>query len=105
MYYYFMVLKKCQNLLQLPDENYYLTILALLLEDVNQIYCTYEYDTKNILHCNVIFSVDESVDYSLLIYSGCHIHIQAINNKSEMYTTMIYIHKDYELKLLPHQMI
>ncbi len=99
MYWYYLVLKKCKDLQTLPDEDYYRNIINLLITDPVEIYCTFEYDSLGLYHCNTIFSLNSS--FMIQQHTGCHIHLQKINNKKDMFHLMKYIHKDYRLSIIP----
>ncbi len=105
MYWYYIVLKKCKDLKDKPDEKYYRDIISNLLPSIYQNCITHEYDSKNILHCNLVFNLGYMLNYDDMYKHGCHINIQRIDNKESMFKIMKYIHKDYRLKLLPHQML
>ncbi len=103
MFYYYLVLKKVKDLIVKPTEEYYIHVLHQLVRDPVEIYSTFEYDSRNILHCNsiIIYKTPLMIEQCI----GCHAYLQSIGNKSDMFNIMKYIHKDYELKILPHQLI
>ncbi len=102
MFYYYLVLKKL-DLHVKPTEEYYTHVLHQIVRDPVEIYNTFEYDSKNILHCNSIIINKEQLIIEQII--GCHTYLQSKGNKSDMFNVMKYIHKDYELKILLHQLI
>ncbi len=106
MYWYYLVLKKVVHDLE-PTIEYYNEVITFILGyyTIGPHYKTYEYDSKNILHCNCVFKVNKSVDFSFLKVKGCHIDIQKINNKDDMFRIMKYIHKDYRLEMFLHQLL
>ncbi len=103
MFYYYLVLKKVKIDLFKPDKDYYIEVLRQLVNDPVEIYNTFEYDSKNILHCNSIILYNTQL--TIEQYKGCTTYLQSLGNKSDMFNVMKYIHKDYELKILLHQLI
>ncbi len=99
MYWYFIVLKKCKDLHNKPDEYYYRRVLELISNKALLSSFTFEYDTKDILHCNYVFKSSLKVNFNFLKFDGCHIHIEKISNKEEMFKVMRYIYKDYRLHI------
>ncbi len=99
-YWYYMVLKKVLIKDKFKaNEVYYKMVTSLVLDKPQCGYYTFEYDSKNLLHCNYIFQLKSKINFTDLKFTGCHIHVQKINNKEQMYRTMIYIHKDYRLRI------
>ncbi len=105
MYWYYLVLKKTLNLKQdKPDQEYYERSLKQLCLHSVTACTTYEYDPRNIFHCNHVFSTNCRLDYNTMKIKGCHLNFSVINNKKDMFKIMDYIYKDYWLKILPHQL-
>ncbi len=98
MYWYFLVLKKTIDLENDLTKQYYMGVIQQVLKCPIIGYHTFEYDSKNILHCNYVFCQNKKLEYSDLVLKGCHFNCDVISNKLEMFKIMKYIHKDYILK-------
>jgi len=81
-----------------PERKYYVNIINIMLPRPREYCATYEYDTHGLLHCNYVFCCFKKLDYTIIKYKGCHIHLERLTKMQEMFRTMKYIHKDYELK-------
>ncbi len=104
MYWYYLVLKKCENLSEEPDISYYNEVIHNVLnQPILKSYSTYEYDSKNVFHCNFIFKCVSKIDFDYLSFKGCHLHLQKIDNKDDMFRIMMYIHKDYRLSIFDYR--
>ncbi len=97
MYWYYLVLKKTELDIE-PDYQYYLGAMWCVIPKPIIGYFTFEYDSKNILHCNYIFARMRKLDFTKIKIKGCHLHFEKIGNKWDMFNIMKYIHKDYVLK-------
>ena len=106
MFWYYIVLKKViKKDNYIADQNYYKMVIWTTLDCPIIGYHTFEYDSKNILYCNYVFKYKCKIDFTKLVFKGCHIHVQKISNKDEMFKIMKYIHKDYQLHIYAHQLI
>ena len=54
---------------------------------------------------NLIICVKKSIDYKKFVTKGCHINIQKISSKTDMFCIMKYIHKDFRLHMIPYEQL
>ncbi len=105
--WYYLVLKKCKSPRVGNNVKYYNEVISFILGyySVTSWYNTYEYDSKNIFHCNCVFEYKRELNFAILHYKGCHIDVQKVKGIAKMFIIMKYIHKDYQLKIYTHQLI
>ncbi len=96
MYWYYLVLKKCGDLIITPTKDYYYDTIKIILPQSILSFTTFELDSLQNLHCNLVFCYSRKIDYTNISFPNCHLHFGKINNKYDMYNVMKYIHKDYE---------